>query len=101
MNAETLISQAGYAIDMFKIDYNETCCLCIKDGFVAAMPARKASHRIPSCLFLTRIEQKRGLTNTQCSAIGKVLLKLYNEQDKHKAIAKMERSEESPIPAAH
>ncbi len=77
MNAETLISQANYAIDMFMIDYSGTLCLCIINGFVRAVPAREAPRRTPSCLFLTRIEQKRELTNSQWTAIGKVLLKLY------------------------
>jgi len=77
MNAETLISQAGYAIDMFKIDYSGTLCLCIINGFVRAAPAYKASQRTPWCLILTRTEQKRELTNSQWTAIGKVLLKLY------------------------
>ncbi len=80
MNTETLISQAGYAIDMFKIDYSGTLCLFIKNGFVRAAPAYKASQRTPSCLFLTRTEQKRGLTNARRTAIGKVLLYLYNKE---------------------
>jgi len=80
MNAETLISQAGYAIDMFKIDYSGTLCLCIKNSFVMAAPAYKASHRTPWCLILTSTEQKRGLTNVRWTAIGKVLLKLYTKE---------------------
>ena len=43
MNAETLISQAGYAIDMFKIDHVESCYLCIKNSFVTAIPAGEAT----------------------------------------------------------
>ena len=80
MNAETLISQAGYAIDMFKIDCSGTLCLCIKNGFVAAVPAYKASQRTPWCLILTRGEQKRGLTISRWTTIGKILLKLYNKE---------------------
>ena len=80
MNSETLISQASYAIDMYKIDYSGTLCLCIKDGFVRAVPAYKASQRTPWCLILTHIEQKRGLTSKRWTAIGKVLLKLYNKE---------------------
>lgn len=80
MNAETLISQAGYAIDMFKIDYSGTLFLRIKNGFVRAAPAYKASQRTPWCLILTHSEQKRDLTNARWTTIGKVLLKLYNKE---------------------
>lgn len=80
MNAEILIAQAAEAIKMFKIDHVGACFLCIRNGFVAAVPAREASHRTPSCLFLTRIEQKRGLPNARWAAIGKVLLKLYQKE---------------------
>ncbi len=80
MNAETLISQAGYAIDMFKIDYSGTLFLDIKNGFVRAAPAHKSSQRTPCCLILTRIEQKRDLANTRWTAIGKTLLELYSKE---------------------
>lgn len=80
MTAETLISQAGYAIDMFKIDHSSTLCFCIINGFVRAVPAREAPQRTPSCLFLTPFQQIRGLTITQKIAIGKVLFKLYNKE---------------------
>lgn len=80
MNSETLISQANYAIDMFKIDHVGSCCLRIRNGFVTAVPAGEASQRTPSCLFLTRTQQKRGLTISQWTVIGKVLLKIYNKE---------------------
>ena len=80
MNPETLISQADYAIDMYKIDYSGTLFLCIKNGFVRAAPASKSSQRTPWCLIVTRTRQKRGLTNAQWTAIGKVLLNLYNKE---------------------
>lgn len=80
MNSKTLISQAGFAIDIFKIDYNSACCLCIKDGFVVAVPASNSSHRTPSCLFLTHIEQKKGLSNLQWNRIGQTLLTQYDKE---------------------
>lgn len=81
MNAETLISQAGYAIDMFKIDYSGTLCLCIKNGFVRAVPAGEASQRTPSCLFVHRIDQIRGLTIARWLTIGSTLLNLYKKEN--------------------
>jgi len=80
MNSTTLISQAGYAIDMFKIDCSGTLCLCIKSGFVRAVPAGEASQRTPSCLKLTRFEQIRGLTISRWHTIGSALLNLYTKE---------------------
>lgn len=80
MNAEILISQAGYAIDMFKIDHVGPCCLCIKDGFVRAVPAIEVSRKVPACLVITTIEQKRGLTVSRCKTIGSSLFDLYNRE---------------------
>ena len=80
MNSTTLISQASYAIDMFKIDYSGTLCLCIKDGFVRAVPAMGASRRTPSCLVVTRIDQIRGLTIARWLTIGSTLLNLYTKE---------------------
>lgn len=80
MNAETLISQAGYAIDMYKIDHSGTLFLCIINDFVHALPAREAPQRTPSCLVITHFEQIRGLPISRWISIGKVLLKLYNKE---------------------
>lgn len=80
MNGETLISQADYAIDMFMIDYSGTCCLYVRNGFVTAVPAREAFQKTPSCLFLTHVEQKRGLTGARRELIGTALHKLYTQE---------------------
>lgn len=80
MRVETLISQAGYAIDIFKIDHVGSCCLCIKNGFVKAFPAIEVSRKVPVCLLITPIEQKRGLTVSRWKTIGDSLFVLYNKE---------------------
>ena len=81
MNSETLISQAGYAIDMYKIDHRSACCLCIKDGLVRAVPVREASFQVPGALVITLYEQQQGLTSKRWSQIGASLLRFYFKEN--------------------
>jgi len=81
MNAETLISQAGYAIDMYKIDHNSACCLCVVDGYVTAVPARHASFKTPGALVITLYEQQQGLTPRRWSQVGSSLLRFYFKEN--------------------
>lgn len=80
MNSETLISQAGYAIDMFKIDHDSACVLTVNNGFVRGHTLAEVGLHYPKTLMIDCYELRRGLTAARWHAIGKELFKLYNKE---------------------
>jgi len=80
MNPEILICKAGVAISDYASHNDSSCVLSVQNGSVTCAPAKNSICKAGSCLFITRWQQRHGLSSKAWSVIGKELLKLYNKE---------------------
>lgn len=80
MNSEEMVGLAGAAIAEFQRHNNCSCFLCVENSAVHCRPLKKFELHPDEELIITQLQQIKGLTSGQWTAIGTTLFNQYNRE---------------------